>query len=107
MKKNEVSGVKCLEIIDKALRSGLDQSNLTVVSQSECISFKDMFGIDKVIKGDHDINSDILPGVYVWDKESFIEGHEPDVIFMTTVGGLIGLYRCIDDAWSSYSKKES
>lgn len=101
MGKNEVSGIKCLEIMDKALRLGLDQSNLTIVSQTEPISFKDMFGIKKVIKGDHDINSDILPGIYIWDKENFLDGYDPDVIFMTTNGGLIGLYRCIEETMSS------
>lgn len=97
MKENKISGKKCLEIMDKALRSGLDQSNLTIVSEQECISFKDMFGAKKVIKGDHDIDSDILPGIYIWDKENFLDGHDPDVIFMTTNGGLIGLYRCVED----------
>lgn len=97
MKENKISGKKCLEIMDKALRSGLDQSNITIVSEQECISFKDMFGVKKVIKGDHDIDSDILPGIYIWDKENFLEGHDPDVIFMTTNGGLIGLYRCVED----------
>lgn len=97
MGKDEVSGIKCLEIMDKALRSGLDQSNLTIVSQTEPISFKDMFGIEKVIKGDHDIDSDILPGIYIWDKENFLDDYDPDVVFMTTNGGLIGLYRCIEN----------
>lgn len=66
-----------------------------------CVAHKDMFGIEKVIKGNHNTDSDVLPGIYIWDKENFLEGHDPDVVFMTTSGGLIGLYGCVENTMSS------
>lgn len=99
MGKKELSGYKCLQIMDKVLCSGVDNTSITIVWRETLLSLKDAFGVNKVLKGygNIDSNSDTPLGIYIWGKENFLSSYEPDMVFMTEDKSIIGLYMCLED----------